>query len=340
MKPKVLITRKLPEKVLNILQEKCEVDLNDKDRGLSKKELKRRLRGKNGMLCLLTDIIDKEVIEASSGLRIIANCAVGFNNIDLEAASARNIMVTNTPGVLTETTADLAWALLMAIARRIVEADKFTRKGKFKEWRLDSFLGEDIYAKTLGIIGMGRIGQAVARRTMGFGMKVLYTNTKPNREVEKQFWGVRMRYVSLDELLRESDFVTIHTPLTEETRHLIGERELGLMKRTAYLVNTSRGPVVDERALARALKKKKIAGAGLDVYENEPKITRELIKTDSVILLPHIGSASTVTRTKMAAMAVSNLLAGLEGKVPQNLVNKEVLYSKGDARWMKTSGNI
>ena len=322
-KPKVYVTRLLPGEALDRLREECEVDLNTEDRAPSKEEIIEHVRGKDGLLCLLTDKVDSEVMDAAGpNLKVISNYAVGFDNIDVEAATERGIVVTNTPGVLTETTADLAWALLMAVARRIVEADKFTRAGKFKGWSPTLLLGTDVYGKTLGIIGFGRIGRAVARRAKGFDMRVLYYDVeRAPEEVERE---LNAQYVDLETLLKESDYISIHTPLTPETRHMIGERELRMMKPTAYLINTARGPIVDEAALVRALKEGWIKGAALDVFENEPELTPGLAELDNVVLAPHIGSASTETRSKMADMAVDNLLSVLRGERPENIVNPEV----------------
>ena len=322
-KPKVYVTRLLPGGALDRLREECEVDLNTEDRAPSKEEMIEHVRGKDGLLCLLTDKVDSEVMDAAGpNLKVISNYAVGFDNIDVEAATERGIVVTNTPGVLTETTADLAWALLMAVARRIVEADKFTRAGKFKGWSPTLLLGTDVYGKTLGIIGFGRIGRAVARRAKGFDMRVLYYDVeRAPEEVERE---LNAQYVDLETLLKESDYISIHTPLTPETRHMIGERELRMMKPTAYLINTARGPIVDEAALVRALKEGWIKGAALDVFENEPELTPGLAELDNVVLAPHIGSASTETRSKMADMAVDNLLSVLRGERPENIVNPEV----------------
>jgi glyoxylate reductase len=321
---KVLVTRILPGKALDILGRECSyLEVNREERPMSKEEIMGRIRDMDGLLCLLTDRIDSEIMDSAPNLKIISNYAVGYDNIDVNAATERGIMVTNTPGVLTETTADLTWALIMAIARRIVEADRFTREGKFRGWSPTLFLGQDVYGKTIGIIGLGRIGFAVARRALGFDMRILYYDlSRVDERIEK---AVKAQFVTLEELLRQSDFVTIHVPLTQETRHLIGERELGLMKPTAYLINAARGPIVDEAALYRALKERRIAGAALDVYEEEPKIYPGLAELDNVVLVPHIGSASVETRGRMAEMAVENLLAGLSGKVPPNLVNPEVL---------------
>jgi glyoxylate reductase len=247
---------------------------------------------------------------------------VGFNNIDVKAATERRILVTNTPGVLTETTADLAWALLMATARRVVEADRFVRRGNYKGWGPMLLLGGDVYGKTLGLVGMGRIGCAMARRAIGFNMRVLYNDVNRLSEDEEQAMSVT--YADFDVVLRESDFVSLHVPLVPSTRHLIGARELSLMKPTSYLINTSRGPVVDEKALVEALRCRGIAGAGLDVYENEPEMAPGLAQLENAVLLPHIASASVDSRTKMGTMAARNLIAGLAGKLPLNCVNPEV----------------
>jgi glyoxylate reductase len=283
-----------------------------------------KVRGKDGILCLLTDTIDREVMEAAGPkLKVIANYAVGYNNIDVEEATRRGIMVTNTPGVLTETTADLAWALMMSVARRIVEADRFVRAGKFRGWEPMLLLGTDVYGATLGIVGFGRIGQAMARRALGFDMTVLYYDLqRASEEIEQKY---RVRFTPLPELLQTSDFVSLHVPLTKDTYHLIGERELRMMKREAYLINTARGPVVDEKALVRALREGWIRGAALDVFEREPEVELELLELENVVLAPHIGSASYATRTRMAEIAAQNLVKALQGEIPPNLVNPEVL---------------
>lgn len=303
------------------------MDVNLPNRALTKEEMTEKVKGKDGLLCLLTDTIDKEIINnASPNLKVISNYAVGYNNIDIKEATRRNIMVTNTPGVLTDTTADLTWTLLMSVARRIVEADRFTRKGKFKGWDPMLLLGQDVHHATLGIIGFGRIGRAVAKRAQGFEMSILYTDVKQApKEVENE---LRAKFVSLQEVISTSDYISIHTPLTLETRHLIGEEELKAMKETAYLINAARGPIVDEKALVRALQNGWIAGAALDVYENEPELTPGLTELDNVIIVPHIGSASIATREKMAIMAATNLVTGLDGKIPPNLVNKEIIESR------------
>lgn len=320
---KVLVTRQLPQPAIDLLKQHFEVDLYTEDRVIPRDELLRRVEDKDGLLCLLTDNIDAEVMNKAKNLKIIANYAVGYNNIDVNEATKRKIPVTNTPGVLTETTADLAFALLMSIARRIVESDKYLREGKFKGWSPMLFLGSDVYGKTLGIIGFGRIGQAVAKRALGFDMKVLYYDTlHAPVEVEQKY---NATFKPLDELLKESDYISIHVPLVKETYHLISDREFSLMKPTAYLINTSRGPVVDEKALVRALKEKKIAGAALDVFENEPEVEPELIDMPNTVLVPHIGSATVETRTKMALMAAENIIAVLVyNKIPPNIVNPEI----------------
>jgi glyoxylate reductase len=320
---KVFVTRSLPGPALEVLKQKCEVEVNPEDRVLTRNELIEGVKGKDGLLCLLTDKIDAEVMDAAGpDLKVISNYAVGYDNIDVDEATKRGIAVTNTPGVLTETTADLTWAILMAVARRIVEADNFLRTGQWRGWAPSLMLGHDVYGKTLGIVGLGRIGRAVAKRARGFDMRVLYYDVKRDEQAERE---VGVIYTSLESLLKESDFVSIHAPLTEKTRHLIGEKELRLMKPTAFLVNAARGPLVDEAALIRALKEKWIAGAALDVFEKEPYVPPELIQMKNVVLVPHIGSASVETRSKMAMMAVENLLAVLEGKIPPNLVNPEVV---------------
>jgi len=323
-KPRVFVTRRIPEEGINVVMQFCETEVSDFDGVLPRDILLERVKDKDGILCLLTDTIDKEVMDAAgSNLRVISNYAVGFNNIDVGEATRRGIMVTNTPGVLTETTADLAWALLMSIARRIVEADKFVRAGKFRGWEPLLLLGTDVYSATLGIIGFGRIGQAMARRASGFRMKVIYHDLqRVPLQVEEE---LRASYRALPELLSEADFVTIHVPLTPQTHHLIGEKELKMMKKEAYLINTARGPIVDEKALVLALREGWIRGVALDVFEKEPEVEPELLKLDNVVLAPHIGSATHATRTKMAIMAAGNLVKALQGEVPPNLVNPEVL---------------
>lgn len=322
-KPRVFISRIIPQDAIDLLSRESDMELNDEDKPLGKGPLIRRIQRKEGLVCLITDIVDDEVLASNRLLKVVSNVAVGYDNIDVRSASKKGIMVTNTPGVLTETTADLTWALLMATARRIVEADRFTRAGKFKAWSISMFLGHDIYGKTLGICGFGRIGRAVAKRARGFDMKVLYTDViRGDQKVERELGA---RFVDKDTLLRDSDFVTLHIPLIEDTVHYISQRELNLMKPTAHLINASRGPVVDERALVRALREKKIAGAGLDVYEHEPTLSPGLADLENVVLMPHIGSASIETRTKMAVTAARNCIAAMKGERPPNLVNPDVL---------------
>jgi len=321
----VLVTRKIPQKALDYLEsEGVTLDINKEDRVLTYEEIQERIKGKDGLLCLLTDKIDGAIMDAAGDqLQAIVNYAVGYNNINVKDATERGIPVTNTPGVLTETTADLAFALMLSIARRIVESDKYTRKGLFKGWGPLLHLGGDIFGKTLGIIGMGRIGSAVAyRAAKGFNMKIKYYSRNRNKVLEKE---LNMEFCSVDEILKTVDYVTLHVPLTNETKYLIGEKELELMKPTAYLVNTSRGPVVKEDDLLEALKKNKIAGAALDVYEFEPEITKGLEKLDNVIITAHIGTATIDTRTEMGMMVARDLLAVFRGEEPQNCVNKEVL---------------
>ena len=294
------------------------------DRPIGREELLRVVRGKDGLLTLLTEVIDGQVMEAAGPqLRVIANMAVGYNNIDVKEASRRGVAVTNTPGVLTETTADLAWALMLAVCRRVVEADRFVREGRFTGWSPTLFLGSDVWGRVLGVVGMGRIGRAVARRARGFQMQVLYFSRRRLPPSEEQELGAQYR--PLEALLRESDVVTLHVELNETTRHLIDRRALALMKPTAFLINTSRGPVVDEAALVEALREGRLAGAGLDVFEREPELHPGLAELPNVVLLPHIASASLDTRSRMARMAAENLLAALAGRRPAHIVNPEVL---------------
>ncbi len=319
----ILVSRALPEEAIALARSRADVDLHTGDRPLSKADLKARLRDRRGLVCLITDTIDAEVLAGGPGLRVIANVAVGYNNIDVAAATKAGVVVTNTPDVLTETTADFAWTLLMATARRLVEGDRYVRAGKFLQWEYMVLLGGDVHGKTLGVVGFGRIGRAVARRALGFGMRVLYQDAMAApAAVEAELRATR---VDLATLLREADFVSLHTPLLPETRHLINAQSLRTMKRTAYLVNAARGPVVDEAALVQALKEGWIAGAGLDVFEEEPTVHPGLIGLDNVVLAPHIASASHATRVEMARLAVENCLAVLEGRAPLTPVNPEVL---------------
>lgn len=319
---KVFVTRAIPEEGVNLLREYCEVEVSPYDRMLTKEELLEKVQGKNAVITQLTDKVDKEFFEAAKEVKIVANYAVGFDNIDLEEATRRGVYITNTPDVLTNATAELAWALLFATARRVVESDKFMRSGKFQGWAPMLFLGKGVTGKTLGIIGAGRIGQAFAKMAKGFDMKILYTARSPKKEFEEETGA---QYVDLDTLLKESDFVSIHVPLTPETRHLIGEKELKLMKKSAILINTGRGPVVDEKALVKALKNKDIYAAGLDVYEREPMFEEELAQLDNVVMLPHIGSATEEARRDMSILVAQNIIDVIEGRVPRTLVNKDVL---------------
>lgn len=319
---KVFVTRAIPEEGLNLLRKYCEVEVSPYDRMLTKEELLEKIQGKNAVITQLTDKVDKEFFEAAKDVKIVANYAVGFDNIDLEEATRRGVYITNTPDVLTNATAELAWALLFATARRVVESDKFMRAGKFQGWAPMLFLGKGVTGKTLGIIGAGRIGQAFAKMAKGFDMKILYTARSPKKEFEEETGA---QYVDLDTLLKESDFVSIHVPLTPETRHLIGEKELKLMKKSAILINTGRGPVVDEKALVKALKNKDIYAAGLDVYEREPMFEEELAQLDNVVMLPHIGSATEEARKDMSILVAQNIIDVIEGRVPRTLVNKDIL---------------
>jgi len=320
---RVFATCPLPREALEVLRPySSELTVCKNHLTLTRQQLIKEVRDADALLCLLTDEIDERLIARAPRLKVIANCAVGFDNIDVAAATRHGIMVTNTPGVLTAATADLTWALLMAVARRIPEADRFLRAGHYKEWELFLMLGTPVYGRILGIVGSGRVGTAVALRAKGFQMKVLYTDTIRNTHIEKQAGAKR---VSLQTLLRKADFVCIHVPYDKTTYHLIGREELSLMKPSAILINTARGEIVDERALVLALKTNRIAGAGLDVYEHEPRVPTSLKKLSNVVLLPHIGSATLETRTKMAVLAAKNLIAGVRGRVPPNLVNPEVL---------------
>lgn len=317
-KPKVFLTRELPPEVMRRLKEETELEMNPDDRLLSKEEIIEGVKGKDALLCLLTDPIDREVLSANPNLKIVANYAVGYNNIDVQAAAEMAIPVSNTPGVLTETSADLAFALIMSVSRRLVEADAYLRTGEWGGWAPLQFLGPDIYGATLGIVGLGRIGKAVAKRAKGFDMKIKYWNRTRLSEQEEQQEG--WEYLPLDELLRQSDFVSLHIAYSTDTHHLIRQRELKLMKPEAVLINTARGAVVDEKALVHALKEGEIWGAGLDVFEHEPEVEKELLSLKNVVLLPHLGSASVATRTKMGMMAIDNILAAWKGDPIPNVV--------------------
>ncbi len=317
MKPKIFVTRMLPEFCMNFLKQHFELFINSEDRVLEKSEIIANVKDKDALLCLLTDTIDKSVIQAGKQLKVISNYAVGFNNIDVEEATKQKIPVCTTPGVLTEATADLTFALILAITRRIIEADKFTRTGLFTGWAPDLFLGTELTGKTLGIIGMGRIGQAVAKRALGFGMSIVY-HSRTDKKLPN------FDFLSLEEVLIKSDIISLHMPLTSDTTHLIAAKQFSLMKKTAYLINTTRGSVVNEIDLLQALKTRQIAGAGLDVFEHEPKLTPGLIDLDNIVVLPHIGSATVEARTKMAVMAAENAIAIIQGKKAHFVANPEV----------------
>ncbi len=319
----VYVTRQIPEEGINLLKKFCQtVEVNPYDRPLIYDELLKQVKGRDAILTMLSDRVDVALMNEAKSLKVIANYAVGYDNIDIKTATAKGVIVTNTPGILTDSTADMTWALLFSIARRIVEGDKLTRAGKFTGWAPMMLLGGDFIGKTLGIIGAGRIGTAMAMRSRGWCMKVLYTTHSNRNAVLEEMLGAKR--VDLETLLKESDFISIHTPLSEKTKYLIGANELSLMKKTAYLINTARGAIIDEVQLVNALKNKQIAGAGLDVYEEEPKLKPGLAELDNVVLAPHLGSATIETRTKMAVMAAENIIAVLNGQKPKNCVNPEV----------------
>jgi glyoxylate reductase len=320
----VLVTRRLPQRVMELLAERCEVDLwEGPPEAIPRDELLRRIRGKVGAITLLTERVDAEFLDAAGpDLKIVANYAVGFDNIDVEECTRRGVLASNTPEVLTETTADLAWALLMAAARRIAEGDRFLRARKGWIWDPQMMLGQDVHDRVLGIVGFGRIGQAMARRARGFGMKVIYYDAyRPPPEVDRE---LDAEYREFDELLSEADFITIHVALTPETRHMFGADQFRRMKPTAVLVNSSRGPVIDEGALAQALRDGEIFGAGLDVFEKEPDVHPDLLELENAVIVPHLGSATVETRNAMGMLAAENLIAALEGRKPQTLINPEV----------------
>jgi glyoxylate reductase len=321
-KPKVFATHSLFEPARQILREVCDVEFWTEAERPPREELLRRMKNKEALICLLTEKVNEQLLQAAPKLRIAANVAVGFDNIDLAACTTRGVVATNTPGVLDETTADFAWTLLMAVARRLSEGEALARSGNWKGWDLDQLVGTDVWGKTLGIVGFGRIGRAVARRAGGFQMKVIYTDAQRVPEaIEKE---LKAEFREMNALLAESDFISAHVPLLPETRGLFDAAKFCRMKPTAFLINTSRGPVVDEAALVAALEGKKIAGAALDVHENEPFIHPGL-KRANVVLAPHIASASLETRTKMACMAAENVVALFTGQRPRNMLNPEVL---------------
>src|SRR5580700_5227096 len=320
-RPKILVTHRLFEGPRAKLEELCEAEYWSDSERPPRAEVLRRVADKDGLICLLTEKIDEELLSAAPHLRTVANIAVGFDNIDVDACTRRGVAVSNTPGVLDETTADFAWTLLMAVARRLIEGDALCRSGQWKGWNLDQLVGGDIWGKTLGILGFGRIGRAVARRASGFGMRVIYNDAvRAPSEIESE---LRAEYMERDAVLREADFLSLHVPLLPETRGLIGPRELALMKPTSFLINTSRGPVVQEAALISALEQRQIAGAALDVFEREPQIGHGLLRPN-VVLAPHLASASLETRTRMAMMAADNTIAFFEGHQPPNILNPAV----------------
>jgi glyoxylate reductase len=320
-RPKILVTHRLFEGPREKLGDKFEAEYWSDSERPARTEVLRRVADRDGLICLLTEKIDDELLAAAPRLRSVANIAVGFDNIDLEACTRRGVAVSNTPGVLDDTTADFAWTLLTAVARRLIEGDALCRSGQWKGWNLDQLVGADLWGKTLGILGFGRIGRTVARRASGFNMRVIYNDAmRAPVEIETEF---RAEYMERDAVLREADFVSVHVPLLPATRGLIGARELALMKPSAFLINTSRGPVVQEAALIAALEQRQIAGAALDVFEREPQIGHGLLRPN-VVLAPHLASASLETRTRMAMMAVENTIAFFEGRRPPNLLNPDV----------------
>ncbi len=322
---KVLLTyRNIPGTgLIERLSRQFEVLVHQGEGYMPREALLEAVADVDGLVSMLNERVDAELLSRAHVLKVVSNYAVGYNNIDVDSATANSVMVTNTPGVVTDATADLTWAILMGIARDVCNVDRFVRSGEWKEWRPEMFVSADITGTTLGIIGLGRIGQAIAKRAAGFDMRVLYSDVnRAALDVEQRFGA---EYVSFEALLKDSDFVTIHVPLNPGTHHLIDERALSLMKPSAYLVNTARGPIVDEQALVAALQNRRIAGAALDVYENEPRLADGLTELSNVILIPHLGANSRLTRDRMAAMTADNMIAALSGNVPPNLVNPEVL---------------
>ncbi len=322
-KPSVYITRLIPRDNIEALRADFDVEVNAEDRALTPAELKDRVRGRSAIVSLLTDHITGEVLDAAGAqCRIVANYAVGFNNFDVAAATERNVILTNTPGVLDDATATHTFTLLLAVARRIVEGDRFVRAGRWGGWAPMAFVGLDVDRRTLGIAGLGRIGKNVARKARGFDMRLIYNDVRRDTAFETEFGA---EFVDKDTLLRDADFLTLHVPLLPETRHYIGAAELKMMKRTAVLINASRGPVVDEKALVQALREKWIFGAGLDVFENEPALEPGLADLDNVIVVPHVASATPATRISMGEIVVRNIRSVLGGGAPETCVNPEVL---------------
>ena len=318
----IFITRKIPKQGLDLLlKQGYKIEINKYNRVLTKNEIIKGLKDKDGLICLLTDNIDRDIIESESKLKMIANYAVGYDNIDIKTATEKKIPISNTPDVLTDTTAEMAWALLLSVSRRIVEGDRFTRSGKFIGWDPMLMLGQDISNKTLGILGTGRIGTAFALKSKGFNLNILYLDKMKNKILEKE---LNAKKVSKFELIKKSDIISVHLPLNNLTFHTIGFKELKMMKTNAILINTSRGSIIDEKVLTKALKEKWIFGAGLDVYENEPKINSELLKLNNVIIQPHSASATYKTRSNMGIIAAKNMIQGLKGEIPINCVNKEI----------------
>jgi lactate dehydrogenase-like 2-hydroxyacid dehydrogenase len=321
MKPKILVTREVFDETLAFLAQHVEVESNQQDAAFAPDVLAQKLADRDGVMCALTDRVDAALIGRCPQLKAVANIAVGYNNIDLAACTARGVMATNTPGVLDDSTADLAWALVLGAARRLTELERRVRGGEWKGWRLKQWLGVDVHHATLGIFGMGRIGQTIARRAAGFEMKVLYHNRKRiASDIEQK---LNARYVTKEELLKQSDFVVLQVPYSPETHHMIGPAELKLMKPTAILVNSTRGGVVDDVALIAALKQGTLRAAGLDVFENEPSLNPGFLELDNVVLMPHIGSSTEATRRAMAMTAAKNLVVALTGGTPPNLLNPE-----------------
>ena len=321
MKPKVLVTREVFDETLAYLGEHCEVESNQADVPFDPQTLAQRLADKDGVMCCLTDPIDAKLLARCPQLKVAANIAVGYNNIDLAACTARGVMVTNTPGVLDDSTADLAFTLMLAAARRLTEVESYIRAGKWTGWRLKQWLGVDVHHATLGIIGMGRIGQVIAQRALGFEMRVIYHNrTRFAADIEQR---LKATYAGRDELLAQADFVVLQMPYSPQTHHLIGAAELARMKPTAILINSTRGGVVDDAALIRALQSGTIRAAGLDVFEGEPKLNPGFLELKNVVLAPHIGSSTEATRRAMAMTAAKNAVAALTGGTPPNLLNPE-----------------
>lgn len=321
-RPKVLITRPIQQSVIEQISQHCEVQVHPVDEPMPQELLEASIRDVDGAMPAGVRI-SKEIIDAAPRLRVVSNIAVGYDNIDVEACNRRHILVTNTPDVLTEATADLAFALLLAAARRVAEGDRYVRSGHWTHWQWNCLWGTEIHGKTLGLYGFGRIAQATARRARGFSMRILYhARHRVPAGVEKEFAA---EFVDRETLLRQSDFLSLHVPLTPETRHAIGASELALMKPGAFIINAARGPIIDEEALVQALQAGRLAGAGLDVFENEPRVHPALLAMDNVTMMPHVGSATAETRLRMALLASENLLAALRGERPPNLVNPEAI---------------